>query len=443
MKTTPLSLRRLIDVADRLVDDHVGIVRHVQEVPIESGDPNFFHFSGQACNTAAFCRQENFGSTGGASTDRAIAVAKAIGEAVERYCAALYEVGELPLASYEDAEFQCVRPDEFAFYSAEQYERPGFPWVPFLDDTPIRWAAAIDPLTGETWHVPAALVYIPYAYYLGTGDAPIVQPISTGVACHTGFARAAGSAICEVIERDAFTITWQARLGTPQIRIETLSNENYNLVERFERTGGFVTILNITTDVGIPTILSLLRYENDNGPALVVAASTDLNPEVAVRKSLEELAHTRRYAQQIKSRMPRLEPDPEYSNVVDQLSHLNFWSDHANMPLSAFLYESKERIDFNEIENRSVGDPIRDLQVLIDAVDHIGHRVLLADLTTPDVGDLGLSVVRAVIPGFHPLFMGHEIRALGGRRLWEVPQRLGYRGVDRATGDNPLPHPYP
>jgi ribosomal protein S12 methylthiotransferase accessory factor len=52
-------------------------------------------------------------------------------------------------------------------------------------------------------------------------------------------------------------------------------------------------------------------------------------------------------------------------------------------------------------------------------------------------------VVRALIPGFNPLFMGHHIRALGGERLWSVPQKLGYSGVNRATGDNPYPHPYP
>ena len=67
-----------------------------------------------------------------------------------------------------------------------------------------------------------------------------------------------------------------------------------------------------------------------------------------------------------------------------------------------------------------------------------GHRPLLCELTTPDVAELGLAVVRAVVPGYHPLVSGHRYRALGGRRLREVPRRLGYR-----AGDNPLPHPYP
>jgi len=67
---------------------------------------------------------------------------------------------------------------------------------------------------------------------------------------------------------------------------------------------------------------------------------------------------------------------------------------------------------------------------------------LLADVTTEDMRDLGLLVVRAVIPGFHPLFMGHQFRALGGTRLWEIPQKFGYPGISREHGDNPLPHPF-
>jgi len=64
-------------------------------------------------------------------------------------------------------------------------------------------------------------------------------------------------------------------------------------------------------------------------------------------------------------------------------------------------------------------------------------------LTTEDIGSLGLEVVRAVVPGYHPLVVGHRIRALGGRRLWEVPQRLGFRGITKESGDYPFPHPYP
>jgi ribosomal protein S12 methylthiotransferase accessory factor len=435
-------LQALLGSLKDIVDPRVGIVRQVETVPREAGAPDFFHVAGRACNTGAFTRQVNFGATGGASSDLEIAVAKAVGEAVERYSSAIYDFGELPLHSRNGAPFACVAPAEFALYSEAQYATAGFPWVRFTDDTPVRWTPGIDACTGEPCHVPAAMVFMPYHYYQDTGEVPVVQPISTGLASHMGRSRAAIGAICEVIERDAFTITWQAGLGRPQLRVETLSDRNYDLVERFERTGSVVALLDITTDVGVPTILAVLQSEAESCPALVVAASADLDPEQAVRKSLEELAHTRRYSQQVKTRLPRLAPD-RLDAITDQLDHLNFWCDHANADRGDFLLRSSARMDFDDIPNAPTGDPDRDLAFLIDRIQGVGNRTVLCDLTTPDVAELGFCVMRAVVPGFHPLFMGFTNRALGGRRLYEVPKKLGAATALTAAGDSGLPHPYP
>jgi ribosomal protein S12 methylthiotransferase accessory factor len=443
MMPAPAPLEVLRAALPVLVDERVGIVHHVEVVPREAGAPDFFHVAARAGNTQAFVRQANFANAGGASTDRRIAVAKAVGEAVERYCAAIYDVDELPLAFHARAPFPCVAPREFALHSAAQYAAPGFPWVPFDEETPVRWTAGVDLGRDDVVHVPAAMVFMPYHFYQGTGDAPIGQPISTGLACHVSRARAALGGLCEVIERDAFTITWQAGLARAQLRVETLGDAAYDLVERFERTGSTVVLLDITTDIGVPTVLAVLQAEAPEAPALVFAAAADPDPDVAVRKSLEELAHTRRYSQQVKSRLPRLAADPAHANVADQVDHLNFWCDHAHRPLADFVFGSRERVDFDELPNLATGDAAQDLRVLVARVRDAGHRVVLCDLTTPDVGDLGLHVVRVVVPGFHPLFMGYRLRALGGRRLWTVPQALGFRRIGPDTGDNPVPHPYP
>jgi ribosomal protein S12 methylthiotransferase accessory factor len=436
-------LRRLTDVLDYLVDEHVGVIRHLTLAAREPGDPDFFEFVARACNTGAFSPEKNFSNTGGASSDREYAAAKAVGEAVERYCGALYDLDEFPISSFEEAGFLCVRPEEFALYDPEQYEEPGFPFVPFDKSTPVRWAPAIDPLTGETLHVPAAMVFIPYFYRQGTGESPIAQPISTGLSCHCSLAEAALSSICEVIERDAVMITWQARLSHPQIRLETLSEGNHDLVARFERAGNTVTLLDITLDAGVPTSLAVLRGCVPEQAAFVIAGAADMDPEHAVRKSLEELEHTRRYSQHLKSHFPRLIPEPDHSNVQDQRSHLNFWCDHANICHADFLVESQDRVDFGELPSLATGDPQKDLRSIAERMRATGHRVLLMDLTTPDIRDLGLAVVRAIIAGYHPLCMGFRTRAKGGNRLWEIPQKLGYLGISRKTGDNPFPHPYP
>lgn len=426
-----------------LVDSHVGIVNHVKEVATEPGTPNFFHYAAKACNTAAFSGQVNFGNTGGASENRLIAIAKAVGEAVERYCAALYAPDDLPLGCYREMGVDCVHPGDFALHSSTQYDSPGFPWVPFDEDTPIRWTPATRLADGHTIHVPAAFVWIPYLYYQGSGDSPIGQPISTGLACHGSFARAALSGLCEVIERDAFTIFWQARLSMPQIRVETLSDENYDLVQRFERTGDKVVLLNLTTDNGVPTVLSVLCSDSPARPAYVFAASAELDAEQAVRKALEELAHTRRYSQQIKRNLPPVVADEDYEQVQTQVDHLNFAADHENKPHFAFVFASSERIEFDELPRLSTGNDERDLDIVVERVHSTGHSVLVADLTSSDIHSLGLTVVRTLVPGYHPLQMGHRIRALGGRRLREVPGRLGHPDLAPDDPGNPIPHPYP
>lgn len=444
MRVFERPLRRLEDAAPLLVDDQVGILKYAMEVRKEPGGPNFFHFQGEACNASAFNPQKNFHFTGGASADRGRALAKAIGEGVERYCAAFYHAVELPLSSREEADFACADPASFALFSEAQYESPGFLWVPFTDETPVRWTHAFDAGSGERVFVPAARVFIPYYFPAGSGDSPIDQPISTGLACHLSFAEAALGGICEAVERDAALLAWQAMISPPQIRVETLSDENYDLVQRFEKACGRVRLLNLTTDNGIPAVMAVLTSTSDKAPALVFAPAASLDAETAVRKALEELAHTRRYCQYVMSHAPRIVPDPpEYDSVADQRGHLNFYVDPNNSHLTDFFFSSPKRMDFEEIGSLATGDPEADVEVAVRRIMDTGERVYLRELTTPDVKELGLCVVRAVVPGFQQLHMGFRNRCLGGRRLWEVPQKLGYRGISPASGDYPAPHPYP
>jgi ribosomal protein S12 methylthiotransferase accessory factor len=434
----------LADALEDLLDPDVGILSTLEEVRREAGGPNFFHYRARSCNVGAFTVERNFRDSGGASDRREIAMAKAIGEAIERYCSAIFDLDALPLCSYDAADFRCTAPEAFALYLPKQYRREGFPWVPFRRDTRIRWTAARDLATGQEVHAPACRVYMPYTYYLGTGDAPIDQPISTGLACHMDWPRAAVNGVCEVIERDAIMITWQAKMAPAQIRVETLSEANYDLVQRLEHAAALVTLFDLTMDHGVPTVLATLRGAATTTPALVVAGSASLAPELAVRKALEELAHTRRYSQYIRSHAPRIVPDPpDYDSVTDQITHLNFYVDSKNLPHADFLFGSRKRVDFDELPNRATGSAMRDLEVLAARIAAVGEQVLVADITTADVENLGMKVVRAVVPGFHPLHMGHQNRALGGRRLREVPQKLGFVGIPGTASDNPAPHPYP
>ncbi len=435
------SFQRLFDILDYLVDPQIGIIQEVTEIRREAGAPDLFCFSAKACNTKALGPLENFVEAGGTSIDRPAAMAKAIGEAIERYCSALYEPDELPLHASKTAPFSCIAPDTYALFSQHQLLQENFPYRPFTHETEIRWARATNAFTEEIQYVPAAMVYLPYFYK--EGDASIVPTISTGLACHCSEAEAAISAICEVVERDAFTITWQAKISPPQVILESLSKRNRNLILRYEQIGATVTLFNITPDHGIPTILSVMQHPDTRAPALLVSAASHPNPEVAICKTLEELGLCRRTAQLLKDQVPPISPTSDYGNIDRQFSHIRFYCEHKNTHLANFLFEGKRWVHFSELPNLELDYPGDTVKVIVEKIVRVGHQVLLADVTTPDIKELGLWVVRAIIPGFHPLFFGHRLRALGGTRLWEVPQKLGHKGISSDTGDNPIPHPFP
>ena len=436
-------LRRLSNTLQSLVDARTGIIQYVGEQPRRPEFPDIFQYAAQTCETKAFLPHSAFGRTGGCALSRPVALAKAVGEAVERYSAAIYDDALLPLCSYRDAFFDCVPPQEWALNSPAQYVEPGFQWVPFTEDTPVRWVVARDLADGKSVSVPAAMVYVPFFFDPGSGEPAICQPISTGLACHCSFAEAVVGGLCEVVERDAFMITWQARLARRRIDPATLSPANAELVARLSTAGTAINLFDLTMDNGIPAVMVVQTHKSPEMPGIAFACSAALDAEEAVCKALEEATHTARWMFYIKQRQGRLDPGENFSNVDEQERHLQFWASHDNRRLADFIFANSEVVSFNELPNLGTGDPKRDYDLLIDRVQTTGHRVLAVDITPPDVADTGLYVVRVLVPGYHPLIMGYRIRATGGRRLWAIPQKIGFPRLNPAVGDNPLPHPFP
>ncbi|KFX06126.1 hypothetical protein KP22_09760 [Pectobacterium betavasculorum] len=437
---SPLS--RMTDVMPYLLDNRTGIIGHVQEHPVEADSPRFFRYICTAADTKAFCEYRNFVVGGGAAASREMALAKTIGEAIERYCAAIYDKTQMPLTSYERAPFPCVHPEQFVLYSSAQYSHRDFMFDPFLPSSPVRWVPAVHLKSSTQVYVPAAMVYVPYFFYKGGDETPIGQPISTGLSCHCSFEEAAIGGLCEVIERDCFMITWQARLSRDHIRQDNLSDTNRDLIQRFTAVGYQVYLMDISNESQIPAVMAVARHNTDYVP-LVVAASVALSAEEAIRKALEELAHTERYAFQMKGELPRLEDDPEYNNIWGQADHVNFWLNPANARHADFLHASTHFRDFQDMPDFTGSTHAISLQNMVNKLELTGYQALICDITTPDVRELGFWVIRAMIPGYHPLFMGHHNRPLGGKRLWQVPQLLGFPGVAPDSTGNPFPHPFP
>lgn len=429
----------ILDLWSDLVDPRTGIIREVAELRIDDDDPPFVHYLSYASTTQALGFLPNFGNNGGVGATPHSAIAKALGEGVERYCAAMFCYDELTWAAYRDLGEPATSPDSFALYTSQQYGAAAFPWQPFDADSWVGWVRGRSLISGQPVLVPAPFVYVPYHYQRTRSGTPISQPISTGLACGNSVQDATLSALCEVIERDAFTITWQARLQRPRITQDSLGGELAELVDRYRRVGLTVHLVDISTDIACPTVLAVAEGFAPSSPALAVAAAAHPDPTLAVRKSLEELAHTRKFAAQVMDYLPPVQVDVEggHPAVDGQRAHLRFYCPQESKSAARFAWSGGSQLGRTDL--RTAGDG--GLDALVLEVAATGEDVIAVELTTPDVAELGLHVVRVVVPGFHPLQMGHANRCKGGRRLADLPRASVADWSPEH--DNPYPHPFP
>jgi ribosomal protein S12 methylthiotransferase accessory factor len=437
---TRAAARSILDLWPDLVDACTGVVREIAEFRIDDDEPPFVHYLSTASSTEAFGYLPNFANNGGAAATARGAIAKALGEAVERYCAAVYRPDDLIYSCHRDLDEPATDPAGYALYTPRQYAAPGFPWRPFDSGTTVGWTRGTSLVTGLPTLVPAAYVYVPYRYRRDRAETPITQPISTGLACGTSVEDATLTALCEVVERDAFTVTWQARLSRPRIRPDDLPTELGALLDRFRSVGLAVHMVDITTDIACPTVLTIAEGFRPTSPAVAVAAAAHPDPAVALRKSLEELAHTRKFAGQCMDFLPPVPVDVENEHpaVEDQRAHLRFYCPQEAKPFARFAWAGTEEVRLADLRT----SPSRSLDALLANVAATGQDVVALDLTTSDVAELGLHVVRVVVPGCHPLHMGHAFRCKGGERLATVPHRFGAPDWS-PEHDNPYPHPFP
>jgi ribosomal protein S12 methylthiotransferase accessory factor len=84
------------------------------------------------------------------------------------------------------------------------------------------------------------------------------------------------------------------------------------------------------------------------------------------------------------------------------------------------------------------------MKSLLDVLEPTGASFYATDVTTVDVRDADLRVVRCYSPELQALDVGYRTRFLGGPRLRTRPYELGL--IDeplRFETLNPAPHPFP
>lgn len=113
-------------------------------------------------------------------------------------------------------------------------------------------------------------------------------PTSSGLACGRSREEAILSGLFEFIERDAFCFHWWTKTACPVVSDANKVDANLNkMIAEFENRGGEISLLDATTDLEIPVYLTIAKHSNKyNNPARVVAASCNLDPNIAMKKRI-------------------------------------------------------------------------------------------------------------------------------------------------------------
>ena len=431
-----------------MISSKCGLIKLVGRGPFRAQDPLSFSLGIQSAELSRILNISNTSKAGGGGEDFEKALAATLGETAERYSMLFFDKDEMVHATYRDVADYAPHPDILRLYSREQCDDPArrARLDYFDEDSRIRWVWGHSLTSGEPRLVPAPLVYLNYPF--DDDEAAIGRNASTGLAAGLTVEEALLTGLCEVIERDTFTLSWMHRRVGPQIVLDD-PELKHKTEHRFHADHPAVDlkIFDTTIDLPVLSVFGVLRRPAEFGPALCVAAVSHLDKRVAIGKCLRELGQSLPFFRYLFPQLEDWEPNEDHTDLVSFDHHCMLYNKRPDLipKTMAFVDEARDTVLFSELPDRSTGRPLGDLEKLISSLAERDFEVIAIDITTEDILDVGLRVVRVVVPGLMPMHGNHNTRYLGVKRLHEIPRQMASKQSGWIPGApiNPDPHPFP
>jgi ribosomal protein S12 methylthiotransferase accessory factor len=437
----PTPLEQSLPRLDSFVSPYTGVVRSLFELAHAPDEARLVSFGTLVADMPELAGGPT-GNSGGSHWLPEAARAAALGESLERYSASSTPAEGLVLTTAAELADGAVPPESFALFHPRQYAAAGFPFRPFRRETRVRWVRGCSlPECVPVW-LPAQLVYLPVAPV--DGDEELIgYATSSGVACAPTPEEAILSSLCELIERDAFMLTWCNRLVLPRLdwsadeRLRTL-DERY-----FAITGLLYSVVDLSVFFGVPVALGVVHGTAGEYGALGVGAGCGTTIEVAWRKALAEAFAVRSHVRDALYENPAL-LDGEAGDIGTFADHIFYYGSEERALAASFLDSSQETRATEDVASVPGGNVRDQIEFLVGRLAEQGVSTYAADITSPDIRDAGLSVMRVVCPQLCALDVVDKARFLGGTRLYDAACAAGLVNRPlRFEELNPDPHPFP
>lgn len=424
------------------VSPYLGICKELVEITHGDDDVRSHYAGASTARSDEILGHPSNSANGGGSFSRSKARNAAVGETVERYSAAYIAPGRTRLSAWNDLEGPALDPHEVALFSEEQYGDPDFPFRPFTRQTPVRWVEGYDLRRECPAWVPAQACFLNSRVEFG--EERVIYSTSNGLAAGPTRAEATASGLLELVERDPLMIVWHGGLSMPLLNVREDPELGPLLRRHFDPAGLRYDAVDLSDVLGIPTVLGVVRNAHSDVGALALGAAARPTLRDAAVEALLEAFQTRTWCKSEQLSRPRVPDGADLDRAITSFDdHVRYYGERDRAALADFLTASTERRDLDSVPplNGATPDALVS-DVLSRLPDHIDAYAV--DLTSPDIAEAGLSVVKVYSPQLQPLDVGWRTRLLGGKRLYEEPQRLGH--VDRVLTEADLasvPHPFP
>lgn len=435
----------LFTLLDRTLDPEYGIIRYIKELPLTPDEPDIFititEFQDPFKVSPDGAQRTTFKmgkQAAGAALDRETSVWSAIGEAIERYAAAIYDPEDLSWAASKDLEDDnFVSPNDFILFSKEQYEVPNFKYHKHDPEATIAWTKARQLDNDKEINFPASLAY--FAYEHKHKSEYLSDSYSTGLACGPTKEWAICSGLYEAIERDAYSLHWAASQPAKKIDLQqAIDCADPDLKKLLKHQGVDIFIGDITNDLGIPTILVITKHKDK--PGLALGAASNLCIKTALKKAVVESFHTFNWCID----MHRWEKTIKKEKIKDFSEHVQYYIEKDHEKFAEFFWKSSKRSTLldglTSTSPTNVMNHKEQISILLDKLKDHQQPAYVIDITPADIASLGLHVTKVLVPGLQPMWCGYG-RVPKDRRRFE--KFLKYLKKDKKMLINEEIHPFP
>ena len=386
----------------------IGLANNPQESVVFTDEPkkllNFICTPNDNAQKRLRCN-DVYGHGSGIKTDEA--KVKSMGEFYERLCMENPNVSKI--VNREFIEGEHVDPRSFVCYSEEQYENKK-EHLTRLRNSKLDWYHTYDVLNQKMVYIPASLIFL----YPNFHEEYTVrrEQISTGAAFNKkdGSDSAFESGLLEAIERDAFMTAYLTRRRITRVR--DFPPNIQELLEYFDRYDLHAYVFDITTDLLVPTFMTIVIDHTGIGPAVNIGANSGYCYENVIYNSIKESIQSRGT-----SRFQRyMSKKAEVKEITTLQDRYYYWYNLNMIKCLDFWLKDDREISFCNLPeySKSVEDT---KSVMAEA----GFHIYVADMSIAEVSDAEFEAVKVVVPELHPLYLDERAKSLYSAHAGTIP----------------------